>query len=108
MIGEEIILALVAFWLAVFMIWFAFRLSRGSHRSVRAPKQPVAVCGCSHHHSFHDPTTSECHALMNGNPVKFNSWKEPTAFEQVRCTCRQYSGPVPLPEFFAPELGDGT
>jgi hypothetical protein len=23
----------------------------------------------------------------------------------VRCTCRQYSGPTPLPEVFAPQIG---
>lgn len=108
MIGEEIILAVVAFWLAVGMIWLAFRLSRGPQHRVKAPKQPKAVCGCSHHHSFHDPQTSRCHGFVQGEPVKYDVWKEPTAWSQVQCPCRQYSGPVPLPEYFAPELGDGS
>ena len=23
----------------------------------------------------------------------------------TQCTCRQYSGPTPLPEYYAPEIG---
>jgi hypothetical protein len=58
-----------------------------------APVEPF--CGCDHHRSFHDPQTGQCHGLMDGDPLK------------VPCTCRQYSGPVPLPEFYAPEVTSG-
>ena len=29
-------------------------------------------------------------------------------YEPRHCSCRRYSGPVPMPEFYAPELSDGT
>lgn len=70
----------------------------------KPPKPVEAVCGCDHHHSYHDPQTGQCHGLMRGKPVKYNAWSEPMAYEKVPCTCRQYSGPVPMPEFFAPEV----
>jgi hypothetical protein len=73
------------------------------------PQQPVEpICGCDHHRSFHDPQTGQCHGLMRGNPLRYDEdWNTPTAYKQVPCTCRQYSGPVPLPEFYAPEIASG-
>lgn len=75
----------------------------GRHRYHR-PRSIRPICGCEHHHSFHDPKTGECHGLMDGNPIKYDTWKDPTAYEQVPCTCRQYSGPEPLPEMYAREI----
>jgi hypothetical protein len=60
------------------------RLRRG------ALKPPRPVCGCGHHRSFHDPATGECRAPVPGKVMP--------------CTCKQYSGPVPLPEYYAPEI----
>jgi hypothetical protein len=60
------------------------RLRRG------APKPPKPVCGCTHHHSFHAPATGECHAPVHGKVMP--------------CACKQYSGPQPLPEYYAPEI----
>lgn len=61
-------------------------------------KSPEPICGCGHHHSHHDPATGKCHSLM----------KVPGTMSQdsyhTDCTCRQYSGPQPLPEFYAPEV----
>ena len=105
MIADELVLALVACLLAILVCLAVIRLVRGPRQRVLKPaKAPKPVCGCSHHLSFHDPKTRECHGLMKGAPVKFNAWSEPTAWSQVPCTCRQYSGPEPLPEYFAPEL----
>jgi hypothetical protein len=65
----------------------------------KGPKVKVVkpVCGCEHHHSYHDPETGECgyveHAY-EGNGV----------YADLHCPCRQYSGPQPLPEFYAPEV----
>jgi hypothetical protein len=63
----------------------------------RAPVEPV--CGCTHHHSFHDPETGECHGMM----------KVPASMSRdsyhMACTCRQYSGATPLPAYYAPEIG---
>jgi hypothetical protein len=63
------------------------------------PAKPVEpICGCKHHHSQHDPQTGKCHSLMYVEGTNSRvSHHEP-------CTCRQYSGPVPVPEFFAPEV----
>lgn len=65
----------------------------------RGPKPaPRPVCGCGHHHGYHDPVAGKCGSLMYvaATGARF-SHHEP-------CTCKQYSGPVPLPEFFAPEI----
>jgi len=70
----------------------------------RGPKPPEPVkpiCGCGHHHSFHDPATGKCASLMYvpATAARY-SHHEP-------CTCKQYGGPEPLPEYFAPELTGG-
>jgi len=72
----------------------------------REPAQPRPVCGCGHHHGYHDPKTGQCHGLMDGKATEFSNYqsREPVAWEQVPCTCRQYSGPVPVESYFAPEL----
>ena len=61
-------------------------------------KSPKPICGCGHHHSYHDPATGACNSLMKvpetGSRLSHH----------VPCTCKQYSGPVPLPEYFAPEV----
>lgn len=56
------------------------------------------ICGCGHHLSFHDREAGSCEHLEQvylgngryGNPLA--------------CTCRQYSGPQPMPEYYAPEI----
>jgi hypothetical protein len=76
----------------------------------RTPKlvpPPKPICGCTHHHSYHDPETARCHGLMKGEPVRYNASAVPTAYSKVPCTCRQYSGPVPLSEVYAPEITNG-
>jgi hypothetical protein len=50
------------------------------------PGGPQPVCGCSHHLSFHSPTTGGC------------------AVED--CRCQQYVGPEPLGHVFAQPLID--
>lgn len=59
-------------------------------------KMAAPACGCGHHFSFHDPSTGECHGEN-----EINVYGRP---EMHACGCRQYSGPVPLPEYYAPEL----
>ena len=64
----------------------------------KGPKAVEPVCGCEHHHSFHDPKTGQCgytERVYLGSGVYGNPDK---------CTCRQYSGPQPMPEFYAPEV----
>jgi hypothetical protein len=67
-------------------------------KGLEAQKHVAPVCGCGHHHSYHDPKTGECHSLMKvPSSASRDSYHTP-------CTCRQYSGPVPMPEFYAPEV----
>ena len=74
----------------------------------KGPKPPPEpVCGCGHHHSYHDPATGECHGQTKGDPIKFDIGGYATAYKQVQCSCKQYSGAVPLPEFYAPEVTSG-
>lgn len=84
-------------------------------RSPKPPKPVKPICGCSHHHSYHDPKTGECHSTTGGSEAVIrDTYGEPvldrfgdvqtTSSERVPCTCRQYSGPVPLPEYVAPEI----
>lgn len=88
----------------------AGRLMPARRRTPKPPTlapPPKPICGCTHHLSFHDPKTSHCHGLMKGKPVRYDLWNAPTAYDKVPCTCRQYSGPTPLPEYVAQEISGG-
>jgi hypothetical protein len=70
-------------------------------RPPRAPRpEPIPTCPCTHALSFHDPKTSECHGLVD-EATHFNSYGTPTKFARVRCTCRQYVGPIPAEQMLA-------
>ena len=86
----------------------AFLLGRalpGRRKGPGSPKLPEAVCGCTHHHAYHDPGTGECKAAVRGSPLSRNQYGNWDAWEQAPCACRKYSGPLPLPEVYAPEIG---
>ncbi len=68
----------------------------------RTPKPPKPVCGCDHGLAFHDPATGECHGTNDVD--RYNKYGECVGYEQVRCTCRQYDGPTPLPTVYAREV----
>jgi hypothetical protein len=79
------------------------RLWRADAR--RATADPRPVCGCDHHYSMHSPETGQCHGTVNGKVLQASPYLDrPVAWDQLPCKCRQYSGPVPLPEYFAPEI----
>jgi hypothetical protein len=80
--------------LGVVVGWFlpVRRISRASS------KTPRPLCGCDHELSFHDPASGKCHALLYVPPTQARM------SHHVPCPCRQYSGPQPLPEFYAPEI----
>ena len=62
-------------------------------RRVKPPKPVQPICGCKHNVSYHDPKTSECHGRVYCGEGRYED-----------CTCKQYSGPQPIPEFYAPEI----
>ena len=73
-------------------------------RRHRAPKPIQAICGCGHGMSMHNAETGRCHGMMNGDPLKYDSDKEPTAYKQVPCTCQRYVGPLPIDQVFSPPV----
>jgi hypothetical protein len=54
----------------------------------------VARCGCGHDLALHDPQEGGCHAEL-GRKTGYGArvW--------VQCTCRRYTGPVPVEDFFS-------
>lgn len=83
-------------------------------RGPKPPKPVQPICGCGHHHGMHDPETGHCHDLVKGgatavkdakgNPVKDAYGYVQKTYEKIQCGCRRYSGPEPLPEYFAPGI----
>jgi hypothetical protein len=68
----------------------------------KGPKPVEAVCGCTHHHSMHDPRTGECNASVQVS--RYSKSGEWTGYEHRPCACRRYSGPEPLPTYIATEI----
>lgn len=96
----------------------SYGLGKLSGRRSRASgtERVKATCECRHALSFHDPKTGECHGRVNGDPVAYDAYNDPTAWESVRCSCRQYVGPIPPEQMLAsflpreadpPKLVDG-
>jgi hypothetical protein len=93
------------------------RVMPGRKRGPKPPKPVQAICGCSHHYSLHEPKTGECHGAtdagrvavrdQNSKPVKDRFGEVVFTREHGRCGCRRYTGPLPLPEYFAPEISNG-
>jgi len=54
--------------------------------ALKPPPEPQAMCGCSHHLSFHNPRTGAC--------------------AEENCRCQQYVGPEPLGHVFAQPVID--
>jgi hypothetical protein len=62
-----------------------------ARRRGRKPPKPVTpTCGCNHNVSYHDPKTGRCHKI--------------SSYDGSQCPCRRYTGPEPLPEYYAPEI----
>lgn len=81
--------------------WF---LARRSPR--QAPAEPKPVCGCGHHYAMHDPKTGKCNVGWR-EPCRWNRHNVPTEWMDANCACLRYSGPEPLPGFYAPDIAPG-
>jgi hypothetical protein len=58
------------------------------------------ICGCGHHRSLHDDK-GKCHggfSEIGHKPIAS------VKYSHLACKCKQYVGPEPLPEYYAPEL----
>lgn len=77
------------------------RLLPGRRRTPKPSPPPKPVCGCGHSVSFHAVGAEAC--AWTGDR-HYRSGVGPVT---PRCTCLKYVGPMPLPEFFAQEIGSG-
>jgi len=66
----------------------------------RALRGPEPVCGCTHHLSFHDGATGQCHGVVKARAAAAGEEHK----EAPMCTCRRYVGPEPLGGYFVPEI----
>src|SRR3954462_7065132 len=75
----------------------------GRHGRPPAPPPPMTpLCGCGHALSQHDRETSTCYAELRRDTFdRRGRW---SGHSWVPCTCRQYVGPRPIDEVFAPRL----
>lgn len=95
MIGEEIVLAMIAFLMAIGTITFYARVMRKPAPDQQKPvkgRSPQPICGCGHHRSFHTEN-GECH-----------HWTPQGRVVERMCGCQKYIGPEPLPQYYAPEI----
>jgi hypothetical protein len=73
----------------------------------RKDPEPVeAVCGCTHHHSMHDPRTGACNAGVR--VARYSANGAQTGYGHRPCACVRYSGPEPIPLLYAPEIATGA
>lgn len=70
-------------------------------RKQRAPDSVRPVCGCQHQYAFHDPESGQCSAQVEVHQWNRGRW---AGMAREQCPCRRYTGPEPLPEYFAPEI----
>ncbi|PSK82602.1 hypothetical protein CLV63_14215 [Murinocardiopsis flavida] len=68
-----------------------------------APRSPKPMCGCGHHLVFHDHENKRCQAQV----VIPGKWTGQSASSYRPCMCQGYRGPVPLDEYYAPDLLNG-
>lgn len=54
----------------------------------KEPEEPKAICGCEHHHCFHDESGCGYDRTRYSNDGTPNT---------VTCGCKRYTGPEPLP-----------
>lgn len=71
------------------------RLSASRKPEPSSPSQKNR-CSCGHTLAFHSPDKGTCAGTQNGEPLRYDSFDTPTAWEKVPCTCQQYDGPQPV------------
>ncbi|MFW5419242.1 hypothetical protein J0910_21730 [Nocardiopsis sp. CNT-189] len=70
-----------------------------------AGANPQPICGCGHHIVFHDQRSKLCQAQV----VIPGRWTGQGSADGVyrQCKCQGYRGPIPLDEYYAPDLLNG-
>ncbi|MFC4868013.1 MULTISPECIES: hypothetical protein [Streptomonospora] len=67
------------------------------------PATPQPICGCGHHLVFHDQETKMCQAQV----VIPGRWVGQSGGTYRPCKCQGYRGPVPVDEYYAPDIIGG-
>ncbi|WP_344966909.1 hypothetical protein [Salinactinospora qingdaonensis] len=73
--------------------------------AVEPPRQhtPQPICGCGHHLVFHDTENKVCQAQV----VIPGRWTGQSSNSYRKCMCQGYRGPMPVDEYYAPDLLGG-
>lgn len=93
----EFLDTIIGVFLGAAAFWTGMHVADRKKLPTSDPHSPT--CGCGHHHSMHDPETNECHGATKEHRYHYDRegrWVN----GYVPCTCRQYSGPEPLPQYF--------
>ncbi|MEV2277239.1 hypothetical protein AB0I72_16805 [Nocardiopsis sp. NPDC049922] len=64
------------------------------------PQQPQPLCGCGHHLVFHDRGSKKCMTQV----VIPGRWTGQSGSTYRQCMCQGYRGPIPVDEYYAPDL----
>jgi hypothetical protein len=84
------------------LLGVGFVAGRWHRRPSTPPPQMTPLCGCGHPLSQHDRETNTCYAELRRDIFdRRGRW---AGHSWVPCTCRQYVGPRPIDEVFAPRL----
>ncbi|MUL43565.1 hypothetical protein FZ103_20730 [Streptomonospora sp. PA3] len=67
------------------------------------PSTPQPICGCGHHLVFHEHETKRCQAQV----VIPGRWVGQSGGTYRPCMCQGYRGPVPVDEYYAPDILGG-
>jgi hypothetical protein len=77
------------------------RFMPGRRRKPKPPKPIKPICGCGHGYHDHGAESGACH----GQKKKYRHDGLSEVMDgYMPCTCQRYTGPTPLPEFYAPEI----
>lgn len=66
-------------------------------------RTPQPICGCGHHLVFHDQEKKMCQAQV----VIPGRWTGQAGGSYRQCMCQGYRGPLPVDEYYAPDLLNG-
>ncbi|MBB4932236.1 hypothetical protein F4561_003056 [Lipingzhangella halophila] len=66
-------------------------------------RNPQPICGCGHHLVFHDQESKRCQAQV----VIPGRWTGQHSSTYRTCMCQGYRGPMPVDEYYAPDLLNG-
>ena len=70
------------------------------HPPPQQARTPQPICGCGHHLVFPDKQSKLCQAQV----IIPGRWTGQHGGTYAQCKCQGYRGPVPVDEFYAPDL----